>query len=121
MKISLLTDAPKHNLALMKIAQWHIQNGDYVDLNMPIFPSDYRYASVLFERNISHFKVDEYGGPAIEGSVLNSEFETMKPYYELYPNNDYSIGYTYRPCSNTCHFCKVPVMNHPDIDHHSIW
>jgi len=121
MKISLLTDAPKHNLALMKIAQWHIQNGDYVDLNMPIFPSDYRYASVLFKRNVSHFRADEYGGPAIDGSVLNSEFETMKPHYDLYPNNDYSLGYTYRPCSNTCHFCKVPKMNHPDIDHHSIW
>ena len=121
MIISLLTDAPKHNLALMKIAQWHNLNGDQINLNAPIFKSDYRYASVLFERNISHFRADEYGGPAIEGSVLNAEFETMKPYYDLYPNNDFSLGYTYRPCSNSCYFCKVPKMNHPDIDHHSIW
>ena len=121
MKISLLTDAPKHNLALMKIAQWHVKNGDYVDLNLPVFPSDYRYASLLFERSRHLFQADEYGGPAINGSVLNTEFESMKPYYDLYPHNDYSLGYTYRPCSNTCHFCKVPTMNHPDIDHHSIW
>ena len=120
MIISLLTDAPKHNLALMKIAQWHNLNGDQINLNAPIFKSDYRYASVLFERNISHFRADEYGGPAVNDSSLNTEFETMKPYYDLYPNNDFSLGYTYRPCSNTCHFCKVPKMNHPDIDHHSI-
>ena len=121
MKISLLTDAPKHNLALMKIAQWHIKNGDYVDLNMPVFPADYRYASLLFERSKHLFNADEFGGPAVYGTCLNSEFETMKPYYDLYPGNDYSLGYTYRPCSNTCHFCKVPAMNHPDINHHSIW
>jgi len=121
MKINLLTDAPKHNLALMKIAQWHIKNGDYVYLNMPVFSSDYRYASLLFERSRHLFQADEYGGPAINGSVLNSEFESMKPYYDLYPHNDYSLGYTYRPCFNTCDFCKVPTMNHPDIDHHSIW
>lgn len=50
MKISLLTDAPKHNLALMKLSAWHKRNDDTVLLNMPIFPADYRYASVLFEK-----------------------------------------------------------------------
>jgi len=28
MKISLLTDAPKHNLALMKLSTWHKHAGD---------------------------------------------------------------------------------------------
>ena len=123
MEISLLTDAPKHNLALMKISAWHKDNGDSVMLNAPLFPSDYSYASILFEHNynrISEFNANEYGGAAIEGSKLNKEFESMKPDYDLF-NLNYSLGYTFRPCFNTCAFCKVPKMNHPDSDHHSIW
>jgi len=118
LKISLLTDAPRHNLALMKISAWHKASGDDVILNAPIFPADYVYASVLFDR--SKFMADEYGGPAIPGSVLPAEIEQMQPDYDLFGLN-YSLGYTYRPCSNTCHFCKVPGMQHPDNDHHSIW
>jgi hypothetical protein len=118
MRVSLLTDAPKHNLALMKLSAWHKSAGDKVMLNAPIFPADYTYASVLFDR--SKFMADEYGGPAIPGSALPAEIEHMQPDYDLFRLN-YSLGYTYRPCSNTCHFCKVPGMQHPDIDHHSIW
>lgn len=119
MKISLLTDAPKHNLALMKISAWHKANGDEVLLNAPIFPADYTYASVLFEKNTRLFIADEYGGPAFAGSMLSPEVETMTPDYDLFDLN-YSLGYTYRPCFNTCHFCKVPKMEHPDTRHHSI-
>lgn len=120
MKISLLTDAPHHNLALMKISAWHKQNGDTVSLNQPIFPTDYRYASVLFEKNKHNFIADEHGGPAFNNNRLNDEFEYIKPDYDLF-GNKYSLGYTFRPCFNTCDFCKVPKMDHPDIKHHSIW
>jgi hypothetical protein len=119
MKISLLTDAPKHNLALMKLSAWHKANGNDVMLNAPIFPADYTYASVLFERNTKLFIADEYGGPAFSGSVLDPDIETMKPDYDLFGLN-FSIGYTYRPCNNDCYFCKVPKMEHPDTNHHSI-
>ena len=118
MKISLLTDAPKHNLALMKLSAWHKANGDKVELNMPILPADYRYASVLFEK--SKLIADEYGGPAVDNSCLSIDTEKMKPDYDLY-GLDYSLGYTFRPCFNTCDFCKVPKMEHPDIEHHSIY
>jgi len=64
MKISLLSDAPRHNLALMKISAWHKAGGDTVTLNMPLFKADYTYASVLFARNTKRFIADEYGGPA---------------------------------------------------------
>ena len=122
MKISLLTDAPKHNLALMKISAWHKSNGDDVDLNMPILRADYRYASILFERNRKMFIADKYGGPAFDNfECLDSEIEKSRPDYELYPHNDFSLGYTFRPCWNCCDFCKVPKMNHPDLKHHSIW
>lgn len=120
MKISLLADAPKHNLALMKLSAWHKANGDEIMLNAPIFPADYIYASILFEKNKNKFRADEYGGPAIENSKLDEEVENMKPDYDLF-NLNYSLGYTFRPCFNTCDFCKVPKMNHPDQDHHSIY
>ncbi len=120
MKINLLTDAPKHNLALMKLSAWHKANGDSVLLNMPVFSADYTQASILFEKNRKKFIADEYGGPAFDDSVLPIEVEEMKPDYDLY-GKDYSLGYTFRPCYNSCHFCKVPKMNHPNTYHHSIW
>ncbi len=120
MKISLLTDAPKHNLALMKVSAWHKQAGDSVLLNSEIFPADYRYASILFEKNKKLFNADEFGGPAFSDSQLSPDVEILKPDYNLF-KIDYSLGYTFRPCFNTCGFCKVPKMNHPDVSHHSIW
>lgn len=119
MKVSLLTDAPKHNLALMKISAWHKANGDDVLLNLPIFGADYTYASVLFDRNKTVFWADEYGGPAIQ-SKLPKNIESFFPDYSLY-GGDFSLGYTFRPCFNSCHFCKVPMMDHPDANHHSIF
>lgn len=120
MKINLLTDAPKHNLALMKLSAYHKANGDDVLLNCPVFPADITYASILFEKNRRLFHADEYGGPAFDGSKLPDEIERMKPDYDLY-GRDYSLGYTFRPCFNSCGFCKVPRMDHPDVEHHSIW
>lgn len=120
MKISLLSDAPKHNLALMKLSAWHKANGDRVLLNAPIFSADYKYASILFKKNKKRFIANEYGGPAFDNSVLPVEIETMMPDYDLY-GHDYSLGYTFRPCFNSCDFCKVPKMNHPNFNHHSIW
>jgi len=120
MKINLLTDAPRHNLALMKLSAWHKTNGNAVLLNMPIFPAEYSYASILFEKNKKKFIADRYGGPAFDSSILPLGIEVMKPDYELY-GHDYSLGYTFRPCFNSCDFCKVPKMNHPSPWHHSIW
>ena len=151
MKVSLLTDAPKHNLALMQLSAYHKECGDQVSLNMSLFPSDYTYASVLFEKNRKLFIADEYGGPAYEiqdnkggistnglacnrgkkrdgeksnrtgiSNVLKKEAQTILPDYGLY-NLDFSLGYTFRPCFRRCEFCKVPIMRHPDTEHHSIW
>lgn len=119
MKISLLTDAPKHNLALMKISAYHKACGDKVLLNMPIIPADYRYASVLFEKNKNWFVADEYGGPAFGGGVLPVS-EKIKPDYSLYPYNDFSLGYTFKGCYRNCGFCKIPKIE-KDFNHYSIW
>lgn len=120
MRINLYTDAPKHNLALMKISAYHKAQGNDVTLNMPIMPCDYSYASILYEKNINMFNADIYGGPAYNDEFLSPSVECLKPDYKLFPI-DYSLGYTFRPCFRKCGFCKVPHMNHPDHFHHSIW
>lgn len=149
MKISLLTDAPKHNLALMKISAYHKACGDEVLLNMPIIPADYTYASVLFEKNINKFFADEYGGPGYEiqdntrgiscdglvngrrkwevkkpnergtPNILEEKFNKMVPDYDLF-GLDFSLGYTFRSCLRRCSFCKVHKIE-TDLKHYSIW
>lgn len=123
MRVNLYTDAPKHNLALMKISAWHKAQGDHVELNMPIMPCDISYASILFDKNKNIFNADYYGGPAFDGyDPIIPEIEEGPglPDYSLYPI-DYSLGYTFRPCFRKCPFCKVWNMKHPDDNHHSIW
>jgi len=124
MKISLLTDAPKHNLALMKLSAWYKKANHKVILNMPIIKAHYTYASVLFEKNKKLFIADKYGGPAFGKTKLPYQIEQgmifLKPDYSLYPYNDFSLGYTFRGCHRGCKFCKVPEIE-DDFKHYSIW
>jgi hypothetical protein len=120
MRVNLYSDAPYHNLALMKISALYKAAGDSVTLNMPVMPCDYSFASILFEKNRKKFNADEYGGPAFDNTFLTDKVEKATPDYSLYPV-DYSLGYTFRPCFRKCPFCKVWKMKHPDQDHHSIW
>jgi hypothetical protein len=116
MKISLLTDAPKYNLALMKLSAWHKERGDQVSLNQPLWPADKRYASVLFDWNVKKFLADEYGGPGYNFEPLGID---CRPDYSLY-DLDFSLGYTYRYCPRKCSFCVVGKME-KDQSHKSIW
>jgi len=116
MNISLLTDAPVHNIALMKISAWHKANGDRVDLNMINTGADITYGSWLYEHT---YCADINGGPVYPGVKLDDKFEQMKPDYDLY-GLDYSIGYTWRYCPNCCEFCIVPQQGNTK-EHHSIW
>jgi hypothetical protein len=121
MKISLLTDAPNHNLALMKLSAYHKKLGDIVTLNQPLMEADRTYASILFEWNKRNFIADEYGGIQFPDKTLPREIEYIKPDYELFPNIEYSLGYTFRPCYRRCDFCLVKTLKHPDTRHHSIY
>ena len=118
MKVSLLTDAPKHNLALMKVSAYHKANGDKVILNTPLQSGiDLSYGSWLFSQQYS---TDFVGGPAIDPSkILCPEVESMRPDYDLF-QTDYSLGFTWRYCPRKCEFCVVPKQ--PKVKHHdSIW
>jgi len=61
----------------------HKLRGDDVLLNMPLWPADKTYASVLFNKNKGRFRVDEFGGPAFlsDGATLPDEIEFCFPDY----------------------------------------
>ena len=119
MKINILTDAIKHNIAAMKISSYHKLRGDKVCLNN-FGDFDFTYVSILFDWNVEKFSGNKIGGPAIINSKLPTEIEKCKPDYNLF-NIDFSLGYTFRPCFRKCNFCKVSRFDHPDTFHHSIY
>lgn len=120
MKINILTpDSKRPNLAAMKISTWHQQQGDEIFLNFPLSNADFIYASVLFDWTQDPY-ADLIGGSKYPAIKLDPEIDSMRPDYSLYPNIDYSLGYTYKACPRTCDFCIVP-KQHNDETHYSIW
>lgn len=120
MKVGLLTDAPLHNLALMRLAAWHKAVGDEVVLGGPadVQDCDFTYGSYLFGHRDF---VDNAGGPGVEPSIrLAPEVEAMKPDYDLYPQLPYCLGHTWEWCPRRCGFCVVPKQHNPKT-HRSIW
>ena len=118
MNVNLLTDAKKHNLALMKISSYHKFKGDNVYLN-GVGCFDLTYGSWLFDFSQKGI-CDIEGGPGIDiEKKLPEKFEACKPDYTLF-DLDYSVGFTWAYCPRKCSFCIVPRQNNSKI-HNSIW
>jgi len=118
LKINLLTDAKKHNLALMKISSYHKFKGDNVYLN-GVGCFDLTYGSWLFDFSQKGV-CDIEGGPGIDiEKKLPEKFEVYRPDYELF-NLNYSVGFTWAYCPRKCSFCIVPKQNNSKT-HNSIW
>lgn len=99
------------NLALMKLSAWHKKRGDDVSLNFPLKGTDLIYAACVFTWNKPKELSDQiwYGGSGIGNyeRTLYSEIEHIMPDYSLYPDVNFSMGYTHRGCIRDCWFCKV--------------
>ena len=122
MKIGLLTDAPRHNLALMRVARYYEKKGDMVVFNMPLEKCHYTIGSWLFHENYS---TDYSGGPASRFPSRRLEdifrgVEEESPLYRLYPGLDYSLGITWEYCPRKCPWCVVPRQKPPMI-HRSVF
>ena len=127
MKVLLLDiDSKIPNLALMKLSAWHKKRGDDVELNFQFGQYDKVYASCVFRKNKIKclqlpYKDIEIGGVGYDLlKVLPKTVEGLGPDYDLYPDIDYSLGYTYRGCPRKCPFCIVPLLP-KDNSHHSIY
>jgi len=119
-------DSKISNLALMKISAYHKARGDNVTLvhgakvNLSD-PPDQIYASIIFKKNkhvldylrSSYPDIIDIGGSGYDlHKTLSDYIENMRPDYSLYPEFDYSIGFSSRGCirnTKTCPFCIVPI------------
>jgi len=104
---------PFPNLALMKLSAYHKARGDEVWLNFPLCLPDIEYASCVFSWNrqrISRLSNSAIiGGSGVDTKAeLAIEVEHIMPDYTLYPNVDFSLGFTSRGCIRKCPWCVVP-------------
>jgi len=122
MKIRLLApDSKLVNLAILKIAQYHINKSDDVAWYEHIF--DYENTDILYISKIFTFSNDVIylpnnakiykGGTGYNLTTnLPDEIENItnieNAYELLYPKEDYSIMFTTRGCVRNCKFCVVP-------------
>lgn len=104
------------NIALMKLSTFHKSKGDTVILfkrnqKIPLLDFDYGYTSCIFtkNKNIALQNPYEVGGTGVDiEKTLPNNIEHLMPDYSLYPENEYSIGFTTRGCIRNCEFCFVP-------------
>jgi len=119
-------DGKLPNIALMKLAHWHREQGDSVFLERLPQPSlfepqyDKVYASTIFEwsKPVIERLLAAYPDAIIGGTGDQSNFRTVEEYigqpeyenydYSIYPDYEFSIGFTQRGCRLKCGFCVVP-------------
>jgi len=117
-------DGKLPNLALMKLAHWHLAQGHEVafsrDSQKTLMEGDYDivYGSAIFK--FSADKIDRFLAAwpqaILGGTGTNSQHTietlvggTYEHYdYSLYPAFEPSIGFTQRGCRLSCKFCVVP-------------
>lgn len=103
---------PFPNLALMKLSAYHKARGDEIFLNFPLCQPDTTYTSCIFTWNAKRrngLPPDIIiGGSGIDlKAELSPEIEHIMPDYSLYPDVNFSLGFTSRGCPRKCPWCIV--------------
>jgi len=103
------------NIALMKIAAYHKNNGDVVEWYFPFNKYDIVYKSKVFTFTPDHYGFINNTNKIIQGGtgydLLNElpiEIDKIQPDYTIYPNLKYTYGFITRGCPNNCKWCVVP-------------
>lgn len=116
MKIGLIDVDGRNfpNIALMKIASWHKQQGDTVKWVFPFEPYDRIYMSKVFtftqdDKTIYQCQDVRRGGTGYDiKSRLPNEIERHTGLaYDLYPQYQFSVQFYSRGCIRHCPFCLV--------------
>lgn len=117
-------DGKLPNLALMKLSHFHKSHGDTVHFSKSVrrnlFEPNYDvvYGSSIFKFSqgrqdlfSTQFPNAIIGGTGTDSHVTVEDLigTTYENYdYEIYPNYEFSIGFTQRGCRLRCKFCVVP-------------
>jgi radical SAM superfamily enzyme YgiQ (UPF0313 family) len=114
MKIGLI-DIDGHNfpnLALMKIANYHRQNGDTVEWVNHLQHYDKIYQSKVFTftpDNPFAVQADEILKGGTGYKMYNELFcDDTEPDYSIYPQYAHAYGFLTRGCTRNCAWCIVP-------------
>ena len=117
MKVLLIPDRKsKYAIPpLMKLSTYHKSQGDEVGWHIP--DPERIYVSLIFTESSHQADGLQFYYPDAEiivggsgydhSSKLPPNIEHLKPDYSLYPDIDYSIGWTTRGCIRDCEFCIV--------------
>ena len=132
-------DGKLPNLALMKLAHWYRAQGDEVMLTRTPSPSmfepsyDKVYGSAIFAWSapVVHRLLDAYPDAIVGGTWTSSdqttveallELEQYEHYdYSIYPEYEWSLGFTQRGCRLNCGFCVVPKKEGRPRSTNTIW
>jgi hypothetical protein len=118
-------DSTIPNYALKKVEKYHLDKGDEVVWNLPLYRqlADKVYVSCIFTKNKGKcFDYEDDPKCLIGGSgysldiTLPEEIEEVKPHINL--------GFTTRGCIRKCEFCIVPKKEgniYPDGDLLDLW
>ena len=108
-------DSKIPNLALMKISTYYKSIGDTVGFKVD--NPDIIYASIIFKKNKHALDGLKFihpnaeiiiGGSGYDLNVkLPAHIDELMPDYSLYPNHEYSLGFSTRGCNRDCYFCIV--------------
>ena len=123
----------------MKLAHWHKAQGDGVTLARTPSPSmfepiyDLVYGSSIFEWSSGKvvkalgeaFPDAVIGGTGTDSTVTVEQTLGVEEYehydYSVYPEYEWSIGFTQRGCRLNCGFCVVPKKEGKPRSVNSIW
>ncbi len=118
MNIALLAvDSSYPNLALMKLARYHKQQGDNVEWYTPFSHYDIVYMAKVFSFTADFGYVINNADEIIRGGTgyditasLPDAVDAMQPDYSMYPSIDSktAYGFTTRGCIRSCKWCVVP-------------
>lgn len=130
-------DGKLPNLALMKLSHWHRAQGDEIffsrRIRRDLWESDYDtvYGSSIFtfsQKRLNDF-LSLWPGAIVGGTgtgrfntieeLIGSEYEYYD--YSIYPEYEWSIGFTQRGCRLSCKFCVVPQKEGRPRSINTIW
>ena len=135
-------DSEMPNIALAKLAHWHLAQGHQVELRNRVDRDlwepmpDFVYASSIFTKSedrrarfrhafptglISGTGVDEVtGGVSVEDIIGVDRWGYEHYDWSIYPDFNDSIGFSQRGCRLACGFCGVPTKEGKPVSLNSI-